>query len=417
MTEYSYYESHFEPLIPSEDVHGMSQHLLSACPVAHSDQDGGFWVFNRHADVMQVLQDPDVFESGRAAMIPRPPEGLGFLEMPPMDSNPPLHRQFRQLMNPYLTPDAVLRYETGIRAEIAALVDGFAEEGKCDLAERLAHVFPARITFAQLLSITDEDELENARKWVRIMTYGHHEPPEVQQEARESWIAWLHAFVARRREGERIDDIVDVILNETVDGRALSDEEILGALMILILGGFGTTADATANFVVRLSEEPGLEKLLRDDPSLIPAAIEESLRLEPPVTNTARICSAAARIDTAGMDAQDRVLVNFAAANRDSSVFENPDEFDLTRRLNRHLAFGGGPHRCIGSNLARLSLRVMAEELLARIEDIRVDGPTGRVSNLLAWRTVDTLPITYSPIAKESTMPINAGRIHAGDLD
>lgn len=412
MTAYEYYESHFEPLIPSDDVHGMSRHLLSACPVAHSDQDDGFWVFNRHADVMQVLQDPALFESGRAAMIPRPPAGLGFLEMPPMDSNPPLHRQFRQLLNPYLTPDSVRRYEPGIRAEIASLIDGFAEDGRCDLAERFAHVFPARITFRELFNITDEEELENARKWVRIMTYGHHEPPEVQEEARESWIDWLHAFVARRRGEARVDDIVDVILNGTVDERALSHEEVLGALMILILGGFGTTADATANFVVRLSEEPGLEKVLRQHPSLIPAAIEESLRLEPPVTNTARICSAAVRIDSADMNPQDRVLVNFAAANRDDSVFENPDDFDLSRRLNRHLAFGGGPHRCIGSNLARLSLCVMAEELLGRIENIRLDGRPGRVSNLLAWRTVDRLPITYSPVAKEESMQVRSGTTH-----
>jgi cytochrome P450 len=395
------YVEHFEPLMPPEDVYEAGRYLVERCPVAHSDRDGGFWVVNRYADLLTVLQDWHTFENGHT-LIPEPPAGAGFPPMPPIDSNPPLHRHFREVLNPYLTPDAVAKHEPNVRRMISGLIEAFAPRGSCDIATELAHLFPPMITFRELFSLTDEEELRRVEGWVHTMTFGlHREPPEVVLQARTDWMRWIEELIERRRRGPRQDDMIDGLLHGTVEGgRRIRDDEVLGAILILTLGGFGTTSDATSNLVLQLTREPGLEARLRADHELIPAVIEEVLRLEPPVTALARLCVKDTELAGHRISAGDRVMINFSAANRDPAAFERPDEFIPDRPRNRHLSFSGGPHRCIGSNFARMSLRVMLEELLARARDISLASPEGarRVSEIAAWRTVESLPILFTPI-------------------
>jgi cytochrome P450 len=390
-------ETSLPGLIPADQVHDVSQHLLQRCPVAHSDQDGGFWVINRYEDLLRVMQDPPGFNNG--VLIPATP----FPEMPPIDSNPPMHRQFRKLLNPYLSPQAVEPFEEGFRIAARQLIGAFAAEGSCDIAGQLAQPYAPTITFRYLFSLDDEAELQQARKWVHAMTYGAgRETPETLEMIQAAWSTWLLELVGGRRSGPRHDDIIDSLIHGQVEGRDLRDDEILGALVLLILGGFGTTADATANMVIRLIEEPGLEEHLRRQPDDIPAALEEALRLEPPVTNLARRVMVETELGGCPVASGDRVMMNFVAANHDPSIFDRPNEFVLDRERNRHLSFSGGPHRCVGSNFARLSLRVVIEELLAQVRDLRYADELGarRVSNLNAWRTVESLPVTFSPISK-----------------
>lgn len=390
------FEHSLPGLVPAERVLDASHHLLGKCPVARSDQDGGFLVVNRYDDLLRVMQDYATFNNG--VLIPSAP----FPEMPPIDSNPPQHRQFRKLLNPYLSPQAVVPHEEGFRLAARELIDDFVADGRCDIARQLAQPYAPTITFRHLLSVEDEEELRKARGWVHTMTYGvGRETAEVLESTQAAWGAWLSELVQRRRSEARRDDIVDSLLYGQVDDRELHDEEILGALVLLILGGFGTTADATANLVVRLIEEPGLQDHLGAHPEDIPAAIEESLRLEPPVTNLARKWMAPTELGAEAVVVGDRVMMNFVAANHDPEAFDRPDEFVLDRERNRHLSFSGGPHRCVGSNFARLSLRVVIEELLLQVRDIRYADDQGarRVSNLNAWRTVDSLPVTFTPIA------------------
>ena len=232
----------------------------------------------------------------------------------------------------------------------------------------------------------------------------HREDPVVLAGLQTEWNEWVRTLMARRRNEPRRDDLIDAVLFGTVAGRPLTDEEAQGAIQILTLGGFLTTADATCNLVVALIEQPELQDRLREDPSLIAPFIEEVLRLEPPVTSRPRRCALTAEVRGTEIPVDARVMVNLVAANRDPSEFDRPDELDLDRKQNRHLSFGAGIHRCIGSNVARLSLRIVLEELLSRLADIRyADG--AQVQRHSAggntWRLVTSMPITFRSIAAD----------------
>jgi cytochrome P450 len=397
------YAEHFDPLLPPEEVHPAAAYMLAECPVVHSDLDGGFWVINRHADLMRVMQDQETFASGNKGVriphepVTRPP-------MPPIDSNPPVHRQVRQAMNPFLTPQVLRRDEPKFRSIIGGLVEQFADQGHCDIATDLAKIFPARTTLEILFGIEDPAVLRQVRNWVRRLSYDmFKEDVAVLVGIQDDWSRWCQEFIEERRTAPRHDDVIDALLRVRVeDGRLLTDPEVVGAMQILLLGGFSTTADATCNIVIALIEHPELEAQLRARPELIPDAIEEILRLEPPVTSRPRRCTREVEIGGRTVRPDDRVLSFYLAANRDPEEFEEPDKLDIFRARNKMMTFGAGPHRCVGSNMARLSLRVMVEELLARTTGIQfAEGQREeRVSfSPSSWRAVDSLPVTFRPVS------------------
>lgn len=394
------YVEHMPLPVPPEDVIPMSKYFLEHCPVVHSDEDGGFWVINRHADVVSVLQDWKGFASGNKGVrvrhdrVDRPP-------MPPLDSNPPFHRKVREVLNPFLSPQALAKHEGAFREIIAGLIDEFAAEGQCDLATQLAKKFPSQITCQELLKVTDSHELDNLRNWNRRLSYDmFREDPKVLEQIQEEWAAWSYELVSKRRDHPG-DDLVSSLIQAQWDGKPLlTDQEIVGAIQILVSGGFSTTADATCNIVVRLIEDPELEPLLRQRPNLIPNAIEEILRLDPPVATRPRRATSDVDIGGKLIRENDRILCNYLAANVDPEEWERPDEFVLGRARNRIMTFSAGPHRCVGSHMARLSLRIVVEELLARLTGIRYQEgkPVIRISPNTLGRTVDSLPITFTPL-------------------
>jgi cytochrome P450 len=395
------YVEHMPLPVPPDEVIPMSEYFLEHCPVVHSDEDGGFWLINRHADLVRVLQDWRAFASGNKGVrvrhdrVDRPP-------MPPIDSNPPFHRKVREVMNPFVSPQALAHHEGAFRKIISGLIDEFAPDGRCDLATQLAKKFPSQITCQELLKVTDPDELDSLRHWNRRLSYDmFKEEPGVLEQVQEEWSAWSYELVAKRR-AEPGDDIVSALIQAEWDGRPLlTDEEIVGAIQILVSGGFSTTADATCNIVVRLIEDPALEPLLRQQPELIPDAIEEILRLDPPVPTRPRRATADVEIGGNLIRENDRILCNYLAANIDPEEWDRPKDFVLGRGRNRIMTFSAGPHRCIGSHMARMSLRIVVEELLARASGFRYDEgrPVIRLSPNTLGRMVDSLPITFTPIS------------------
>jgi cytochrome P450 len=398
------YATSVPAFVPPDDVHPMSRMLLARCPVAHSDEDGGFWVINRHADVLRVLQDSEAFASGnRGVRVRHDPPGLERPPMPPIDSNRPQHRRVREVMNPFFTPKALAAHEDAFRAIIAGMIGEFAADGQCDIATQLAKKFPSQITCQELLKVTDPAELDNLRHWNRRLSYDmFREDPEVLIGVQKQFEQWAYRLVGTRKASPG-DDMVSALIQASADGkRLLTDEEVVGAIQITVSGGFSTTADATCNIVVRLIEDPGLEPVLREHPELIPSAIEEVLRLDPPVLTRPRRCTADVEIGGQLLRKDDRLLTNYLAANIDPDEWDRPDEFILGRARNRLMTFSAGPHRCIGSTMARVSLRIMLEELLARITAIGYDPakPIVRISTSPGgWRMVDSLPVMFTPVA------------------
>jgi cytochrome P450 len=398
------YETSFPPLLPPQDVFAAAHHLRQRCPVTHSDIDGGFWVVNRYEDALRVLQQWDTYEVGTGdgkgpVKIPRDPPGINRMRRPPIDVNPPLHHQFRALLNPWLSPQALERHEAGFRRVIVDLIESFADDGWCDLAGRFAKVFPAQLTFVELFGIADTAELARIRDLVRSLTYDLYRRPTIELGTCQRELdSWVRKIVAERRSRAAPENLLDAVVLGQIDGSPLTDEDLVGVVEILILGGFSTTADATCNIVIQLIETPELQEQLRDEPELIKPFIEEVLRLDPPITARARRANRHTDLGGVSVRAHDRVLVNLAAANRDPAEFENPDQFNMDRKKNRHLTFSGGVHRCVGSTMARMTLSIMVTELLARVEDIRF-APGEREERVSfsagVWRSVDYLPVVF----------------------
>jgi cytochrome P450 len=359
-----FYRHHFDYMAPGEpDMREVAVRDLAAkCPVTHSDAWGGFWVVNKYDLVRDLFQDWQTYSSVPAkSIVPRVP---GKLPRPPVDVDPPALLAYRQMLLPYLTPTRVAAYEPGVRDLCTSLIDAFIEDGRCDLVSQFSYPFPGRMFYRYVLGIED-DEVSMVQGWQRLESRQPQSQAAVV--AVQKWNAWMYAFVERRRKEPRRDDIVDALLHATYDGAPLTDEAVAGSIMVLIQGGFSTQTDALSNIVLRLAQDPSLQERLRQTPGLISKALDEFLRFDPPTPGRERLCTRDTVLDGQPIRAGDRVYMNLMASHRDVGEFSSPNDIDIDRPRNRHFAFGAGVHRCVGSNLARLNLRVALEELLSRL--------------------------------------------------
>jgi cytochrome P450 len=383
----------FDPMvIGPENVWDVVDYMHARCPVAHGqDERGDFYVVGRYGDVLSILQDWHTFANNMHARVGVPELPL---EMPPIDVNPPFQRHLRQILNPYFAPQKVTEYEPGARALIGELVKQVPEE-PFDIASALFQPLPPTLTFRLLLGL-ESSELSDARHWVDEVLFGAHDHDVGDSAA--ALMEWLFSLVTRRRSAEDArPGLIDALVHGTVEGgRPLTEEEVAGTLLILLLGGFITTTDAASTFLVRLAEHPELQSSLRADKSRLPDALEEHLRLMPPVPILPRLCTADVEIAGREVKAGYRVAYMVVAANRDPDEFEDPNQFIMGRARNRHLAFGGGVHRCIGSNFARMSLRVLFEELLTHFPDISMaEGESVRwvARGAAEWYHAQRIPV------------------------
>jgi cytochrome P450 len=208
---------------------------------------------------------------------------------------------------------------------------------------------------------------------------------------------WIDEFVQLRRGQSRRDDVVDAILHATIEDRPVTEDEVRALILLLILGGLETTAGALGQFVIRFTEQPEIPTLLKDRPDLIPRAVEELLRLDGPFICIGRTTRHDSEIDGHTVKRGEKVLISWASANRDHTEFPDPDVFDLDRTSNRHLAFGAGPHRCAGSSLARLNLRIAIAELVRRLPRLELAVPIEAIPFHSAFnRTPLSLPIRWT---------------------
>lgn len=371
------------------------ERLREQGPLVWAESYGGFWVATSYDMNLRIAQDWKNFTSTEGVALTRP----SFEEMPrlvPIELDPPRHRTFRREVNPALTVKKLAPLEDQIRAIADELIDTFIDSGSCDIAVDFARKFPGTVFFRLLVHSTDE-EFRTAEEAARRISFESDDKEKFAQSAAQlrAWAARVFSdHAAGKASGA---DLAEAVRRLADSGEPWPDDEQQAGLQILAQGGIGTSASVIGSIMIALSADPGLQARVRADLSLVPGLIEEIVRLESPVPIMFRTARGDVEIAGQRIKAGDKMCLIFGAAGRDPEVFDHPDQVDLDRPHCRHISFGAGVHRCIGSNLARLQIRVATEQLLTRLGEFRVrDGGEITYSSRQS-RGPMSIPLEFSP--------------------
>lgn len=370
--------------------------LLARCPVHRFDRhDPPFHTVVRHDDVKQVLRDWQTW-SNRYGVSPKFQRGVG------LNTDPPLHTEFRKAVLGAFTARRIAAMAPTIEELVGSLLDAVQAEGRADLHEALAAPLPV-IVIARMIGVPEQDHAWFKEISDDLLTTGMNTDDLDHFMAR---MAELDRYWATHLEPRREamvaaggpspdhlgavvpDDLLSALLVVEVEDRPLTDFEITNTLFNLLIGGNETTTSLITNAVWRLLEVPERWQALVADPSLVDAAIEESLRFDPPVLGLFRTSTCPVTMHDVEIPAKSKLMVAYAAANRDPEVFDRPGDFRLDRpreELHEHVAFGFGHHFCPGAPLARLEGRIALRALVERLPTLRLDGPTERIALFNFW--------------------------------
>jgi cytochrome P450 len=346
-------------------LYDIYRELRDRAPLARSP--AGFWAVSRFEDVYAVASDPATYSSERTIISP---PGL----KPTIQSlDPPLHDRLRALVSIAFTPRRVREMEPRVRQIAHELLAPLREAGGGDLLASYARHIPSRV-IGEMIGIPDE-RIGDFLSWTEAMV----ELPQdkTQSEAIQDPAASIYAEFARlleeRRRAPRAD-LMSALIDAELEGRKLTQEELLGFCFVLVVAGNDTTTNLIANGAVLLAENPDQRRALLEDPHRLPDAIEEMLRFESPAQALPRRLTRDVELHGQRLAAGEQLFLLWGSANRDERAFPHADRFDVGRRIRRHLAFGQGIHFCLGKNLARLEARVAFEELLAAAPDYDLAG-------------------------------------------
>jgi len=346
--------------------------LRSACPVAHSDRYGGVWLPTRHEDVAAVAYDTEHFTSRSVVVtegrpIAPAPRGIA----PPISSDPPFHQEARRMLLPAFSPKAVAALEPYTREYCNELLDAVAGAETIDAAVDYAQHIPVRV-IAKMLGFPPSDG-----DLFRTIVHNALEAVDLPQDQRMQNFLLLDDYL-RKQVDEHLanprDDLTTFLLNAEMDGQPLEPQHVGGTIALLLIAGIDTTWSAIGASIWHLASNPDDLARIVDEPDLWPTAIEELLRYYAPVT-MARLVKEPVEVGGCPMQPDEWVLLPFPAANRDPEFFDRADEVVLDREVNRHAAFGLGIHRCAGSNLARMELRVALETFVERHPTFTLAAP------------------------------------------
>jgi cytochrome P450 len=350
-----------------------------------------FGVQLTHRESVELaLQNPEVFSSAMEAV------DLGQKRpLIPLQVDPPDHLKYRRLLDPIFAPRLMNPLEPYITELVNELIDGFIERGECNFSAELAVPLPSAVFLRLLgLPLSDLDTFLTMKDGIlRPQGATLEEMKESQSQWADKVDAYFQAALAQRME-KREDDVLSRFLDAEVQGERLTEDEILGICFLFLLAGLDTVTDSLECFFAYLAQHPDRRQQIVDDPSIIPAAVEELLRWETPVTGVSRVTAQETTIGDRTLPAGTQVGVCLGAANTDPAQLADADVVDLTRNPNRHLAFGGGLHRCLGSHLARLELRVVLREWHRRIPSYRLpEGTT--LTYQPGLRQIDNMPLVF----------------------
>lgn len=382
------------------DPVGAYRKIRSQTPVAWTEAHGGFWVLSDYQSVFEAARDDELFTSrrtpyggeGLSVTIPKAPTAFHI----PIELDPPEFRPYRKVVNEVTSPAAVAKLEPVIKKYVTGFIDEIIESGEADLA------FVAGVPAAVTIEWLGLDASEY-KKYVDAMHTLVSAPPGSPEyvHARDVAVPWVEQHVRRHianRRAHPTDDVTSYFLAADVGGRKMTDDEVYSILELLISGGVGTTASLVTQALVWLYQNPTERQRLIDDPSLLPVAVEEFLRVFSPTQALARTVTRDTEFHGCPMRRGDRVLLSWASANRDPKQFEDADTVKLDRWPNRHMAFGIGVHRCAGAHLGRAMAREIIGSVLERMPDYVVD--LDRIVHYPDQGTntgYHSIPVTFTP--------------------
>jgi cytochrome P450 len=343
-----------------DDIFADYREMHARCPVGHSDRYGGFTFVAKLEDIFAAEQSPDVFAVAPSMLLP----AFGTDEpMIPIDIDPPAHAIYRRILLPLFTPRKLDELTPGIRQTANDLAAAVAAKGVADASREFARPV-VTIVFSRLCGFPERD-WPKFDGWVDDIIYERTRDPERAYAAGDAVHAYFDDLLTERRGGPPENDLIGVLLDARIeDGRPLTQSELVSYCYMLFVAGLDTTAWAIRAGLWYLARTPDAQATLRARPELMPAAAEEFLRTLAPVQAMARTCLRDTVVRGREIKAGERVVLVFGAGNRDPDAFDDPDSIRLDRTKNRHLAFGGGIHRCLGSNLGRRELVIALEEFL-----------------------------------------------------
>jgi cytochrome P450 len=378
--------------LPMPEARDDAWHILDKHPLV--EVEDGYAATNRDF-VELILKNPSVFSSKRAFDVLASP-----VPLVPIAFDPPEQARYRRALQPFFSPRAIKPLEPDLRKQVGELIEPIAQRGECDFVAEVAAVFPTQVfltLFGLPLDMRDQFiEWKNAVLDLSAAS-GQTSVDEAAQQgmmkAAELFM-YLSELIAKRR-GVPGDDVLSQVLNiEPPD--ALSDEEAIGLCFLFVLAGLDTVMDALGFGMQRLAQNPAKRREIVDDPSLVPAAMEELLRLDPPAPFIPRVTTEPTQLEGHTVPEGSRITSYLAVANRDEKMFPNPYEIDFHRPDNRHISFGMGVHRCLGSHLARLEMQVLYEEWHKRIPNYHITpGTTPRVHWPRGTVGLDSLHLTF----------------------
>ena len=381
-----------EGLFVDGDPFALYARLRREAPVAWNEALG-YWALSRHADVVEVSKAPERFCSGKGILTfeigveyPSPPTM--------MHTDPPEHTTYRKIVSPGFRPSVMRRVEADVRHRTGALLDAVEPGVVTDFVPAVAVPLPLQV-IAALLGIPESD-LDRFFEWSEASIPGSN---DWSQEKRHALMAEMHAYLldaVRTRRDDPHEDVVSVVGQVEVDGRRLTDEELVMFLNQLLVAGNETTRNAMSGGLDALARNPEQWQRLVDDRSLIPTAVEEILRWTTPVIYFMRTATEDTEIRGVPIAAGEPVVLLYASANRDEEEYgPTADRFDVGRSPNHHVALGFGAHFCLGAALARLELRILLEELVERYRGIEPGGDVVRTpSNIIAG--VTSSPVVFA---------------------
>ena len=380
----------FDPDVPEgfDTAHRDYERLRRECPVAHTDKLGGFWALTRYEDVAAAASDPALFTTAVQNVVPK----VAFTgRRPPLHLDPPEHTPYRRALNPLLSKERCVALEPVTRRIAREMLAPLVARGGGDICSEFSSYLPVHV-FGEWMRVPAEwlDTLHDAGRAFILAV--HSSKPEAMKETSLSLYEMARALIRDRQEAPQdpAEDPTSALLAARVNGEPLPEDMVVGTVRQVLVVGMVAPMVLVGSIAVHLARDRGLQQKLREEPALVPAAVEEFLRLYSPYRGFARTPTRDVEMGDRLIRRDEAVALVYASANRDEAVFPDGDQFILHRpNIDRHLAFGRGPHNCPGVHLGRMELRVAIEELLAATCEFELAGDVG----MTRWPEIGALSV------------------------